>query len=243
MRLGVIGTGTIATAAMRGIAGDGHQITVSRRSAANAEGLARDFANVTIADNQAVLDESDVVFVALLAGNAPQILRELRFRPDQQVITLMTGITPDEVAALVAPARVEAQMLPFPAVANGGSPILVLGAPGLVQTLFGARNQVFALPDAAEMDAYLCAQALLSPVARMVADAAGWLGGRVSDGAQAEAFLRALIASSLADMESNALVQALNTPGGYNQRLRLHMEASGMSSALTEGLDALERGA
>lgn len=243
MRLGVIGTGTIATAAMRGIAGDGHQITVSRRSAANAEGLARDFANVTIADNQAVLDESDVVFVALLAGNAPQILRELCFRPDQQVITLMTGITPDEVAALVAPARVEAQMLPFPAVANGGSPILVLGAPGLVQTLFGARNQVFALPDAAEMDAYLCAQALLSPVARMVADAAGWLGGRVSDGAQAEAFLRALIASSLADMESNALVQALNTPGGYNQRLRLHMEASGMSSALTEGLDALERGA
>ena len=243
MRLGVIGTGTIATAAMRGIAGDGHQITVSRRSAANAQALARDFANVAVADNQTVLDESDVIFVALLAGDAPQILRALRFRPDQRVITLMTGITPDEVAALVAPARVEAQMLPFPAVANGGSPILVLGAPDLVRTLFGARNQVFALPDAAEMDAYLCAQALLSPVARMVADAAGWLGGRVTDGAQAEAFLRVLIASSLADMESNALIQALNTPGGYNQRLRLHMEASGISQALTEGLDALERGA
>lgn len=243
MRLGVIGTGTIATAAMRGIAGDRHQITVSRRSAANAQALARDFANVAVADNQTVLDESDVIFVALLAGDAPQILRALRFRPDQRVITLMTGITPDEVAALVAPARVEAQMLPFPAVANGGSPILVLGAPDLVRTLFGARNQVFALPDAAEMDAYLCAQALLSPVARMVADAAGWLGGRVTDGAQAEAFLRVLIASSLADLESNALIQALNTPGGYNQRLRLHMEASGISQALTEGLDALERGA
>lgn len=243
MRLGVIGTGTIATAAMRGIAGDRHQITVSRRSAANAQALARDFANVAVADNQTVLDESDVIFVALLAGDAPQILRALRFRPDQRVITLMTGITPDEVAALVAPARVEAQMLPFPAVANGGSPILVLGAPDLVRTLFGARNQVFALPDAAEMDAYLCAQALLSPVARMVADAAGWLGGRVTDGAQAEAFLRVLIASSLADLESNALIQALNTPGGYNQRLRLHIETSGISQALTEGLDALERGA
>ncbi len=243
MRLGVIGTGTIATAAMRGIAGDRHQITVSRRSAANAQALARDFANVAVADNQTVLDESDVIFVALLAGDAPQILRALRFRPDQRVITLMTGITPDEVAALVGPARVDAQMLPFPAVANGGSPILVLGAPDLVRTLFGARNQVFALPDAAEMDAYLCAQALLSPVARMVADAAGWLGGRVTDGAQAEAFLRVLIASSLADLESNALIQALNTPGGYNQRLRLHMEASGISQALTEGLDALERGA
>ena len=113
MRLGVIGTGTIATAAMRGIAGDGHQITVSRRSAANAEGLTRDFPNVSVADNQTVLDQSDVVFVALLAGDAPRILRELAFRPDQQVITLMTGISPDEVAALTAPAPVVAQMLPF----------------------------------------------------------------------------------------------------------------------------------
>ena len=94
MRLGVIGTGTIATAAMRGIAGDRHQIAVSRRSAANAQALARDFANVAVADNQTVLDESDVIFVALLAGDAPQILRALRFRPDQRVITLMTASVP-----------------------------------------------------------------------------------------------------------------------------------------------------
>lgn len=81
MRLGVIGTGTIATAAMRGIAGDGHQITVSRRSAANAEGLARDFANVSVADNQTVLDQSDVVFVALLAGDAPGSCANWPFAP------------------------------------------------------------------------------------------------------------------------------------------------------------------
>ena len=33
MRIGVIGTGTIASAVVRGIAGDGHAITVSERSA------------------------------------------------------------------------------------------------------------------------------------------------------------------------------------------------------------------
>lgn len=81
MRLGVIGTGTIATAAMRGIAGDGHQITVSRRSAANAEGLARDFPNVSVADNQTVLDQSDVVFVALLAGMRPGSCANWPFAP------------------------------------------------------------------------------------------------------------------------------------------------------------------
>lgn len=242
MRLGVIGTGTIATAAIRGIARDGHQITVSERSAANAAALARDFANVAVAGNQTVLDESDVIMVALMAETAPDILRPLRFRPDQQVITLMAGAALEEVGAMVAPAQVRAMMLPFPAVARGGSPIMVLGEPALVQELFGARNQIFVLPDKAEMDAYLCAQALLSPVARMVADTADWLGRRVGDAAQGEAFLRALVASGLADTASTDLIEALNTPGGYNQRLRLHMEVSGMGQDLTQGLDKLESG-
>lgn len=242
MKLGVIGTGTIATAAIRGIANDGHRITVSERSAANAAALARDFVNVTVAGNQAVLDQSDVIMVALLADVAPEILRSLRFRPGQQVITLMAGASLDEVAKMVAPAQVCAMMLPFPAVAMGGSPIMVLGDPALVQDLFGARNQIFALRDKAEMDAYLCAQALLSPVARMIADTADWLGRRVGDAAQGESFLRALVASGLADTPSTELIAALNTPGGYNQRLRQHMEASGMGQALARGLDALESG-
>ena len=67
MRIGVLGTGTIATAVVRGIAGDGHQISVSERSAENSAALAAEFGNVTVADNQAVLDRSDVVFLGLMA--------------------------------------------------------------------------------------------------------------------------------------------------------------------------------
>ena len=110
----------------------------------------------------------------------------------------------------------------------------------LVGQLFGARNSIFPLRDANEMAAYLCAQAVLSPVARMVSDAAEWLGERVSDKVQGETFLRALVASNLSEIESAALIEALNAPGGYNQRLRLHMEASGMGDTLARGLNDLE---
>ncbi len=242
MKIGVIGTGTIATALVRGIAGDGHQITVSERSAAHAAGLARDFANVRVAGNQAVLDQSDTVFLGLLAETAPRILAALRFRPDHRVISLMGGATLEQVGAMVAPARANAVMLPFPAIAQGGSAVLMLGDADLVNSIVGARNQVFVLKDAQDLAAYLCAQAVLSPVARMVGDAARWLAARSDDPAQAEAFLRALVASSLAGTETGALIEALNTPGGYNQRLRLHMEAAGTGAALARGLDRLERG-
>ena len=242
MRIGILGTGTITTAVVRGLVGDGHKITVSERSRTNAAALACAYDNVTVADNQTVIDQSDVIFLGLMAEQAPDILGALVFRADQQVITLMAGASLAEADALVAPAQAVAIMMPFPSIAEGGSAIMMHGDRGLIDTLFGARNHIFALPTPDEMDAYLCAQAVLSPIARMLEDAGDWLGARVSDPAQGEAFLRHLVSSSLAATPAAALVQALNTPGGYNQRLRLHMEKVEMRTALRQGLTALENG-
>lgn len=240
MRIGVLGCGTIASAAVHGIAGDGHHITVSERSAHHANALADAYDNVRIADNQGVVDASDVIFLGLMAEVAPDILGALRFRDDQKIITFMAGATLEQADAMVRPARAVAIMMPFPGIAQGGTPIMMQGDADLVGAIFGTRNSIFSLADADEMAAYLCAQAVLSPVARMVNDASEWLGQRVSDKSQAEGFLRALVTSSLLNTDSATLIEALNTPGGYNQRLRLHMEQSGMGETLASGLSALE---
>ena len=83
MRIGVLGTGTIASAVVRSVADDGHSITVSRRSAAVSAALARDHASVSLAENQGVIDASDVILLGLMADAAPRVLDGLRFRPDQ----------------------------------------------------------------------------------------------------------------------------------------------------------------
>jgi len=240
MRIGVIGCGTIASAAVHGVAGDGHQITVSERSASHAGALADAYENVTIADNQGVVDASDVIFLGLMAEVASEVLGKLEFREGQRMITFMAGSTLEQADALVRPARAVAIMMPFPGIAHGGTPVMMQGDAELVREIFGGRNSVFALKNSDEMAAYLCAQAVLSPVARMVSDAAEWLGERVADKEQGEAFLRALVASNLSDIECGPLIEALNAPGGYNQRLRLHMEAIGMREALKGGLNELE---
>lgn len=240
MRIGVIGCGTIASAAVHGVAGDGHQITVSERSAIHAGALAEAYENVTIADNQGVVDASDVIFLGLMAEVAPAVLGALEFREDQRMITFMAGATLEQADEMVRPARAAAIMMPFPGIAHGGTPVMMQGDAHLVREIFGGRNSVFALKNSDEMAAYLCAQAVLSPVTRMVSDAAEWLGERVADKAQGEAFLRALVASNLSDSECGPLIEALNTPGGYNQRLRLHVEASGMGEAVRAGLNDLE---
>lgn len=240
MRIGVIGCGTIASAVVRGIADDDHQITISERSARHARALAETFKNVSIADNQSVADASDVVFLGLMAEVAPEVLGALTFREDHKIITFMAGATLEQVDAMVRPARAVAIMMPFPAISKGSSPIMMQGDARLIDEIFGARNSIFPLKNAREMAAYICAQAVLSVVARTVSHASEWLGERVSDKRQAEAFLRALVASNLSETESATLIEALDTPGGYNQRLRLHMEASGMGDSFARGLDELE---
>ncbi|QAX28168.1 NAD(P)-binding domain-containing protein [Leisingera sp. NJS204] len=240
MRLGFLGCGTIASAVVRGLAGKGHQITVSERGKAQSAALAEAFEDVTVTGNQAVIDASDVIFLGLMAESAEGILKELVFREDQQVVSLMAGADLGRVAELTAPAEAVAVMIPFPGIAQGGSPVMALGNTALLGSLFEPDNQIFVLKDEGELNAYLSAQAVLSPAARLVGDAAEWLGDRVSDKAQGEAFLRMLVSASLQASGCAELIEALNTPGGYNQRLRLHMEDAGLRSSLSKGLSNLE---
>ncbi|PTV97536.1 coenzyme F420-dependent NADP oxidoreductase-like protein [Rhodobacter aestuarii] len=241
MRIGVIGTGSIASAVVRALAPEGHEITVSERGRAYSAALAAEFANVTVAANAQVVEAADLILIGLLPEHAEAALGTLTFREGQQVISLMADVPLDQVATLVAPASVKTVMLPYPSLPAGGTPIMVLGETALVETLLGARNTVFALRDRAELGAYLAAQAVLSPATQLVAEAANWLAPHLQDPARGEAFLRMLVSSSLAAGPGAELLASLNTEGGYNQGLRQHMERAGMVTALHEGLDALTR--
>lgn len=242
MRIGIIGTGTIASAVVTGIAQDGHEITVSERNAARSAELAARFDAVTVAANQDVIDRSDVVFLGLMAGQAGAVLEGLRFRAGQDVISLMAGISLDAVTGLVAPARAVAIMIPFPGIARGGSPVLVRGDGALVREIVGQRNTVYDVQSDAEMDVYMAAQAVLSPAVKMVDTAAQWMAEASADPAAAEGFLRHLVGSSLLASGTGDMLRALDAPGGYNQRLRNHMVDAGMDADLRAGLERLRGG-
>ncbi len=232
MKLGFLGTGTIAAAVVQGLAGQGHQMLVSPRSKLRAEQLAAKIPEVSIAPNAELVAQSDVVFLGLLSAQAPDALKQLSFRAGQKVVSFMADMPLSQVAALVAPAQAVALMLPYPGIAQGGSPILALGEVVLLEQLFTPANRIFEMQSDAQLAAYLSAQAVLSPVAQLIETTADWL----EDGAAGEEFLRILIATSLNAHDSASLIAALNTEGGYNQRLRQHMECAGMSDALRAGL-------
>lgn len=246
MRIGVIGTGVIASAVVTGIAGDGHSILVSERNRIRSGDLAARFDNVGVADNQAVVDGSDLVLVALMADVAPGVLAGLQFREGQRVVSLSAGLALSRVAANVAPAVAEAVLIPFPAIAAGGSPVLVCPPSEMLAGIFGRNNHVIGVADEAGMPPFMAAQALLSPVLKLLDEAAAWMAERTGDRAAAEQFLRILIGGGItaAPLDQSGVLAAmladLNTEGGFNAELRQHFEAGGMFDLLAAGLDKLE---
>ena len=107
MQLGFIGTGAITSSIVTGLCssrGSPHSVRLSPRNRAVAEELANRFNGISIAScNQEVLDHCDTIVVAVRPAIARGVLSELRFRPDHQVISLVSALTLGSLSDLAAP--------------------------------------------------------------------------------------------------------------------------------------------
>ena len=63
--VGFLGTGHIAAPMARLVARAGHRVTVSQRNHETARALAKSGLGIGVADNQGVLDSSDIIFICL----------------------------------------------------------------------------------------------------------------------------------------------------------------------------------
>lgn len=245
MRVGFIGTGEIAAAMVRGLAGRGHEICVSRRNAQLAAHLAQEIAEVSIADNAEVVAQSDVVFLCLMADVARAELPKLAFRADQAVISVMVDVPVAELQSLCAPATQIACTIPLSAVATGGSMLPCYPASPALEALFGETDHILTVSSQDALNAHFAGSALSAPLIALMQSGAVWLGQQTGDAKAAEAYVAGVFAGFLRQMQAtgadfDTLLQGLATEGGLNAALKQHMQDAGTHEAMAAGLDALK---
>ena len=172
-----------------------------------------EFPQISVAENQAIVDSVDVVFIVLPADVAASAVSALNFREGQIVVSLMAAIDLNEVQKWTTPAKAQTPMLPLPQITKGASPILVLGDAAPVQDCFGKTESITQIGNSNKMQAFMGVQAILSPRAALVDKAAQWLGKQGFDAQKAEGFLRALIASSYTAIAERCANKGVEHPG------------------------------
>ncbi|MCX7645507.1 MAG: NAD(P)-binding domain-containing protein, partial [Rhodobacteraceae bacterium] len=155
MRVGFIGTGEITAAMVRGLQGQGHRILVSPRNAAVAAMLSAEVPGLTVAPNEEVVANSEVVFLCLLARTAWEVLPGLPFRAGQTVISVMVDAPLARLRSVCAPATDIAITIPLPPIAGGGCPLPVYPATPVLDALYGARNLILPQPSEEALNAHL----------------------------------------------------------------------------------------
>ena len=247
MRIGFIGTGTITAAMVRGLRKSPLRdwpVVLSPRNADMARTLAETLPAVTVAaGNQAVIDAVDVVVLAVRPQVAEDVLRGLSVGPDQQVISLMAGITADRIGAWLGTGRI-CRAIPLPFVEQRSDVVPVFPPDPTAMQLFGALGTALAVRDQGEFDTYASLSALMGTYFGILEAAGAWAGRQGLDTADARTYLAGLFGNLGRTAESSSqgfqeLRAEHSTKGGLNeQAFDQFLEAGGLA-ALTAALDSV----
>jgi len=245
MRIGFIGTGEIAGFMIQGLAGQGHEIIVSARNASKAAALAAQFPEVTIAQNEDVVAQTETVFLCLMADVARDVLGELPFRVDQAVISVMVDVSVAQLNELCAPATQISCTIPLSAIATGGSMLPVYPRSAALDALFGGTETITPVASEAALNAHFAGSALSAPLIALMQTGSQWLGQQTGDAKAAETYVAGVFAGFLRQMQDSGadfetLLQGLATEGGLNATLKQHVADAGAHDALIDGLDGLK---
>ena len=246
MVLGVIGVGSIASAIVTGLCrrDERHDFLLSPRNPGVAAALAASCPGIRIAEsNEAVARESSVVILCLRPPDAA-LLRNLPFGSDADVISVMAGISLQQLGEIVGPVRSLARTIPLPSVAvgRGVTPIYPFIEPA--RSLFAQLGTVVEVADESSFNLFSASTATVASHFAWLGRISEWLTSSGIDGLAARQYVAAMfgeLAGSLQgdDPDFERLAKEHTTPGGINERFRQIMTEKGVWETVDEGLDQI----
>lgn len=249
MKLGFLGTGAITSAMVTGLRspdGGEYSILLSPRNAAVAADLARRFPSVSVAfSNQEVLDQSETVVIAVRPQVTENVLSELRFRPDHNVISLVSGFSVRRLGGLVAPATKISRAVPLPSAARRRSPTAVYPYDAETIALFTLLGAAFAVDTEHEFDAFCSTTAIMAMYFAFADGAASWLTRHGIPHAKARDYIARLdfgmanTAMERPDRSFHELAADHATRGGTNEQVLNYLTQHGVFDRFSEALDGI----
>lgn len=249
--IGFLGVGTISEAVIRALCSRpemADRILLSPRSENRSRLLAAEFAACErLPSNQAVIDGSDIVVLAMRPQQLDQALADLRFREGQVIASFIAGTPPSGIAPLVAPAGPVCQLIPLPAIALHRGPLVISPPVPEVVDAFAGLGDLVLLDDESKIRTLSCASAFMSTYYEMQNALISWIVDQGIDEETASLYVRseleglAAVGKATAEAERGDLPAEHQTKGGLNERVRAALLEAGWFETLTGAIDGVHR--
>jgi pyrroline-5-carboxylate reductase len=250
MKLGFIGTGVISEACIRGLFASEltiEQVCVSRRSHALSAKLAVDFSNVQVLDdNQMIIDQSDVIVLAVRPQIAEEVLAGLQIPLNKVVISLIATLTHTTLQQWFGQDVNLCRAIPLPFVAQRLGVTAIYPRQQTAETLFNAIGTVITAETEDEFDRYAVASATMGIYFESLATLSEWMTNEGTPQESAQRYFAALFKglnhTALNHTEQPFADQVPEhcTPGGLNEQAVNVFTQQGGKDALIAALDSLK---
>lgn len=249
MKLGFIGTGVITEAIITGLFDTDlpiSDVTVSVRGRTISARLAENFPLVRVSqDNQEIVDESDVIFLAVRPQDAEAVVSPLQFGAGQQVASLIATLPIETLQKWIGPSAKIARAIPLPSVSDKQGVTAIYPSSEILAELFAPLGTVVTAKTLEEFDALAVASAIMGTYFGIMETTAQWLQGKGTNYDNAKLYLNGVFlglantASQSEGLTYDELRLDHSTPNGINQQLFDVFTYSGGCDALLEAFESV----
>ncbi|MEV8631585.1 NAD(P)-binding domain-containing protein [Streptosporangium sp. NPDC051023] len=247
-RIGIIGVGEIGRAIVTGLrhgGGTSPEVFLSPRGARTAAELAQHYEGIEVcADNQEVVDRSEMVIIAVRRQDWHAALAGVRVGDEKIVVNVMAGVGNHDLRQTLGTNAPLVRAIPLPAIRERRSVTVVHPSHPQVDSFFARMGGVLPVADEAAFNVLSAVTGTLSTHYAYLVTLASWTADHGIAPDDADRYVRSLfqgVGRSLGDetRSLDRLAADHETPNGNNERIRTTWFDQANSEALTSALEAL----
>jgi len=248
MKIGIIGTGLIASAIVTGFCSKkaGHEFYLSPRNAERASKLAEKFPNVTVCtSNQEVIDNAEWVLICLLKKDF-EALNELSFGRESRVVNVSAEMRLPALREVIGETSLLAHVIPLPFIAEGFGPILIYPEIKEVGELFEPVGEVYYANTQTDVHTLQIVTGLMSAYNMLLHEIVQYSDDKGIEHDVSVKFLCSLfnaLCTRATKVQECDLIELAHemTPGGYNEQAMNELMDNGAIKAWRTALDRLQK--
>jgi len=228
MKIGFIGTGKIASSVITGICSSTilyNKILISPRNKIIAKNLKRKFKNIIIAkNNQEIVDNCNWVFLSITPSVGQKVIKELKFKSNQTVISFISTITLLELKKAIKIKAKIVRAIPLPPISLKKGPVPICPPNKQVKKFFNKIGTTIEIKNEKLSINFWATSGMMAPFYELLRIMSNWLVKRGIKRDNAQKYITSLFLALSEDAAVNAkkdlkyLVKESQTSKGLNEQ-------------------------